>query len=100
MRLTGIDKDDLMQNQPSHFRKKWPEGVVDNGEGDGELYDFLEENKKKKPEPVITYPWSLAEEAVHSQKSLEWAESHYNHKLSEESVKDGGMGMIFHYDND
>ena len=80
--LSGIDKDDLMQNQPSHWRKAWPEGNTDNAEDDDSVIDMFLEKEKKKPKPVITYPWSLDEEAVSTSKSIEWAENKTKKKLT------------------
>ena len=37
IQLEGIHKDNLMQNQPSHWRKAWPEGDTDDGNGDAEV---------------------------------------------------------------
>ena len=56
--------------------------------------------KPKKKKPVLTYPWSLDEDAVETADSLALAESMVKHKLDKEAVRDGGMGMVFHYDVD
>ena len=39
MTQKGIGKGDLMQSQPSHWRKVWPEGATDNSDGDAEVID-------------------------------------------------------------
>ena len=96
----GIDKKEIMQNQPSHWRKMWPQGSVDNADGDAEVLDLFNHPEKKKPgPPKETYPWTLDEDAVETAKSLATSEEKLKKKLSAESVKDGGMGMIFTYDN-
>ena len=33
----GIPYPAIMQEQPSHWRKVWPEGAVDNGDTDAEV---------------------------------------------------------------
>ena len=87
----------------SHFRKVWPQGVIDNSDGDSELIDsFLVPLSRKKEKKVehITYPWEYdKEEVVRTQKSLDVAEAITKKKLSMEAVKNGGLGMIFEYDN-
>ena len=37
----GIDKDDIMQNQPAHWRKQWPQGAIDNADGDSEVMNMF-----------------------------------------------------------
>ena len=37
--LGGIPYPALMQEQPSHWRKVWPEGAIDNSDGDAEVMD-------------------------------------------------------------
>ena len=90
-----------MQNQKSHFLKPWPQGVIDDGDRDEDVLNMDAFPKKlKKKKPVITYPWSLDEDAVETADSLKLAEDMVKHKLDKESVRDGGLGMIFHYDVD
>ena len=89
-----------MQNQPSHWRKSWPEGAVDNADGDAEVLSmFLDppEKKKKKKEP--TFEWSFDEDVTTTQASLDLAEKMVDHKLTDEATKDGGLHMINVYDN-
>ena len=104
VRESGIDKEEIMQNQISHFRKVWPEGIIDNSHGDDEVLDMFAEplpRKKQKPAPpVITYPWSFDEDVIKTDKSLQQAETITNRKLSLEGVKNGGMDMINFYDNE
>ena len=53
--------------------------------------------EKKKPKKVITYPWNYDEDVISTGKSLETAEGIVGAKLA--PPKDGGLGMIFTYDN-
>ena len=96
----GIDKDDLMQNQPSHWRKVWPQGVIDNSEGDSEVLDmFNTPEKHEKKVQKETYPWELAKEVIDTNESIATAEKSTGKKLSAEGVKQRGLDMIYHYDN-
>ena len=97
--LEGIPKGALMQSQPSHWRKAWPEGDTDNADGDAEVLDMFLTKKKKEPKPKITYPWNYDEDVIETKNSLETAEGIVGTKLSKDAVHDGGLGMIFTYDN-
>ena len=99
VKLDGVPKAAIMQSQPSHWRKPWPEGATDNADGDAEVLDMFLHKKKKEPKPKITYPWVYDEDVVETDKSLATAEGIVGTKLSQGSVKDGGLGMIFTYDN-
>ena len=89
-----------MQEQPSHWRKRWPEGVIDDAQGDAEILDwFNNPEHKKNNKPVITYPWTYDEDVISTQDSIETAEAMTKKKLHTEAVRDGGLDMIFHYDN-
>ena len=68
----GIDKDDLMQNQASHWRKNWPQGDTDNGDNDEDVLNLKGDPRKAKKKPdVYTYPWKLDSDIVDSQKHLD-----------------------------
>ena len=95
----GIHKDDLMQNQASHWRKVWPQGAIDNADGDAEVLNMFAHPEKKEKKPVITYPWTLDEDVVSTQESIKTGEEITKKKLTKEGVKNGGMDMIFTYDN-
>merc|ERR1712046_341438 len=97
MKLEGIHKDDLMQNNPSHWRKPWPEGDTDNGENDADVLNMWMNKKPKPGKPVITYPWNYDEDVIDTKASLETAEGIVGEKLT--PPKDGGLGMTFTYDN-
>ena len=100
LKQQGIDEKELMQAQPSHWRKVWPEGDVDNADGDAEILDwFNHPEHKKKGKPHITYPWSLDEDVVSTQDSISTAERITSQKLHSEAVRDGGLDMINVYDN-
>ena len=99
LQMEGIDKKELMQNQPSHFRKAWPQGVIDDSTNDDKIMFGWSDHRKKKPEPKETYPFTLEDDIVASHASLAQAEGKLDHKMSDESAKNGGMDMIFTYDN-
>ena len=97
VKLEGVPKSAIMQSQPNHRRKAWPEGATDNADGDAEvLWMFLKDRTKKK-KPVVTYPWNYDEDVIGTGASLETAEKLVGKKLTPPS--DGGLGMIFSYDN-
>jgi hypothetical protein len=92
-----------MQNQGRHFVKQWPQGVVDNSDGDSEIFDMFNTPLPRKPvkeEVKITYPWAFdQEETLRTENSLKQAEKVTGKKLTLAGVKNGGMDMIFEYDN-
>ena len=89
-----------MQEQGAHWRKVWPEGAVDNGDGDADVLDmFLKPDIKTKKKVKITYPYTLDEEVVDTAESIATAEKITNKTLTKEGVKNGGLDMIFTYDN-
>ena len=89
-----------MQNNPSHWRKVWPEGDVDNADGDAEVLDmFNNPEPEKPPKPKETYPYTLDDDVKETKKSIKTAEGGLGKKLSDEGVAQRGLNMIFHYDN-
>ena len=54
---------------------------------------------KKAPKPKITYPWNYDEDVIDTGDSLATAEKLVGSTLKKDAVKDGGLGMIFTYDN-
>merc|ERR1711908_90751 len=67
----GIPYPALMQEQPSHWKKVWPEGAVDNSDGDAEILDrFNKKPKEKAAGPEEKYPWTLEDSIVASQASV------------------------------
>ena len=89
----------MMQEQPSHWRKVWPEGAVDNSDGDAEIIDrFNKKPKEKKADPEEKYPWSLEDSIVASQNSVKQAEKITGEELGD-MTGDRGLGLIHTYDN-
>lgn len=91
-----------MQNNPSHWRKSWPEGIIDNADGDSEVLEMFlkpEDEKEKKKEKKETYPWTLDEDVIATQKSITTAEDITKAVLTEPATKNGGLDMISVYDN-
>ena len=82
--IGGIDKDDLMQNQKSHWKKPWPQGDTDDGTNDEDVLNMTWDDKKKKKKDKLTYPWTLDSEIVDSQKHLEDIEKKLGSKFTEE----------------
>ena len=97
VKLEGIPKTAIMQAQPNHWRKAWPEGATDNADGDDEVLGMFLKDRTKKKKPVVTYPWNYDEDVIGTGASLETAEKLVGKKLT--PPKDGGLGMIFTYDN-
>ena len=46
---TGIDKKELMEG--NHWRKAWPEGAIDDSEGDSAVINTFLTPEPKKPDP-------------------------------------------------
>ena len=98
VQLEGIPYPALMQEQPSHWRKVWPEGDTDNSDGDAEVLDrFNKRTKEDKPEKVETYPWSLDEDVLSTGDSIKSAEKITASEFG--TPKNGGLDMISTYDN-
>ena len=89
-----------MQAQPSHWRKIWPEGDTDNGDEDADVLNmFTYRTKPKDPPKNITYPWQYDEDVTNTNISIAQAQSAVGANLSNSSVKERGLNMIFSYDN-
>ena len=100
MRLGGIPKEDIMQNQPNHWRKRWPEGNTDDSNGDAEVINmFLEPEPPKEPEKKETYPYTIDEDVISTMESIKTAEKLTKKKLTDEGARNSGMDMINDYDN-
>ena len=70
--IGGIDEDDLMQSQKSHWRKPWPQGDTDHGEDDENVINMKGDPRKAKKKPdVYTYPWKLDADVVDTAKHLD-----------------------------
>ena len=85
--VMGIDKGDLMQNNPSHWRKAWPEGI-DNGQDDADVLGRLDTKRRshKDKEKPVTYPWSYDEDVIHTGKSLAMAEDMTGKQMTKDGV--------------
>lgn len=93
----GIDKGALMQSQGAHWRKSWPEGDTDAGEGDEDVINIGGPRIKPKRKPFARFiapDWTLDEEVVKTQGSLNLAEGATGSAMSEETVKDRAMGIL------
>ena len=93
--VMGIDKDDLMQNNPSHWRKAWPEGDTDNGQDDSDVLGRLHNMHKgyKEPRKQETYPWSYDEDVIHTGNSLALSENMTGKELTHEGVGTTHRGL-------
>ena len=101
MTQKGISGDDLMQSQPSHWRKNWPQGDVDDGTNDEDVMyvPALARKTRRRHGPKETYPYTLDEDVIDTRESLETSEGLTGKKLSNDGVKQRGLNWIFHYDN-
>ena len=65
VKVEGIPKPDIMQEQPSHWRKVWPQGIIDDSTNDADVLDMFNtplDRKKKKVIPKETYAWTLSDD--------------------------------------
>ena len=92
--ISGIDKDDLMQNQKSHWQKNWPQGDTDDGTNDEDVMNLSGDDKKKKKKDTYTYPWKLDDDIVDSQNHLEYVEGKLNKKFGVEGYQDRGLAIV------
>ena len=53
----GIPNGSLMDKNPSHWRKAWPEGATDAGAGDAEFEIVDRFNHPAPPKPHGGYVW-------------------------------------------
>ena len=98
----SIPIDSLMQNNPSHWKKVWPEGIVDNGDEDAGVLDaflYPVDEKLKKKKKAEAYPWAFDEDVISTDKSIATAEEITKAKLNPAATKNGGLDMINVYDN-
>ena len=82
----------------NHWRKKWPEGHTDDGEGDADVLNRFNLPKKTKAEKegAEKYQWEYDSDVVGTGKSIDSAENSTKDKLTFESVvKDRGNDMVF-----
>ena len=91
-----------MQEQPSHWRKVWPQGVIDDSTNDADVLDMFntpEDKRKKKVLPKETYPWTLSEDVKETFRSIKVSEGLTGKKLTADAVKQRGLNFINTYDN-
>ena len=89
-----------MQNQPSHWRKRWPQGDIDDSTNDEDVLNMFDGPEKKAAKPKERYPWTYDDDVKETKLSLETAEKLTGKKLSKEGVRNGGLDMINTYDNE
>ena len=98
--LTSIPYGNLMQSNPSHWRKTWPEGQVDNSDGDAGVLDMFNTRPvKKDTKGTETYPWTHSEEVLETQASLKNAEDITKETFAAKAATSRGMDMLHVYDN-
>ena len=93
----GIPYPALMQEQPSHWRKVWPEGI-DNSDGDADVMNAY--SLPLKPDPKAnareTYPWEYDHDIINTGKSIKNAEANTGNKMTYASVAlKRGRDMVF-----
>ena len=99
IQLETIPAGTLMQNNPSHWRKVWPEGITDNADGDAEIIGrFNIPEVEKVTKGTEKYPWALDEEVVSTGESIKSAEGIVGGEPMA-APKNGGLDMINTYDN-
>ena len=90
----------LMQNNPSHWRKVWPEGAVDNADGDADIINrFLYPVDPVKKKGGETYPYTISEDVLSTQASIKKGEKITGEELTAGGAASRGMNMISTYDN-
>ena len=83
-----------MQNNPSHWRKHWPEGATDNADGDAEVLDmFAQRRKKKDKTQTFTYPWQYDKDVVTTGDSLALSEDMTGKALTHEGAGSSHRGV-------
>ena len=94
----GIPYPGLMQEQPSHWRKVWPEGATDNSDGDAEIIDQFNSRPPPPPSgPQEKYPWSYDEDVLATKASQKSGEKITGEEFGEQ--KNRGMDLVLNYDN-
>ena len=100
VQLEAIPIGALMQNNPSHWRKVWPEGAVDNADGDAEILDrFNKPEEEKKKDGKESYPWTLSDEVKETQASIAKGEKITGEVFEDAASHQRGLNMIHTYDN-
>ena len=100
VQLEAIPAGSLMQNNPSHWRKIWPEGIVDNADGDAEIINrFNKEEEDTKKKTKETYPWTISDEVKETQASIAKGEKITGEVFEDAASKQRGLNMLHTYDN-
>ena len=101
VQLEAIPAGSLMQNNPSHWRKVWPEGITDNADGDAEIIGrFNIPEVEKVTKGTEKYPWALSDEVKETQSSMQKAlKITGEEEFSAAAAQSRGMDMMHTYDN-
>ena len=100
VQLDSIPAGSLMQNNPSHWRKTWPEGQVDNAGGDAEgISMFNSRPKKPQTKGLEKYPWTFSDEVLETKASMKKAEEITKETWADDASKSRGFDMMHTYDN-
>ena len=97
VRIEGIDKGDLMQEQGPHWRKAWPQGLTDSGEHDHDVINIGGNGREKKLREVHKYvprEWTLDADVVDTQAHLGDAESMIGDQFSKKGYWDRGLAIL------
>ena len=92
---TGIDEEDLMEG--AHWKKNWPEGNTDPGDGDEDVLNLRAERKvrKHKVKDATVYPEvKIDQEIIDSQNNLEKTEQKLGAKFGKEAWWDRGRQIL------
>ena len=77
----------------------WPEGAVDNSDGDAEVIDRFNRGQPEKPEgPQEKYPWEFDADVIGTKHSIAQAEKVTGEEFGAQKEY-RGMDMILNYDN-
>ena len=94
----GIPDGDLMDFQPSHWRKVWPQGDTDRGEADDSVveryFDGKQFNRRAPPPRFVMPDFEPDEDVVNTQGSLSLAEGQLGAKMDPAVVADRAMGVL------
>ena len=98
--LRGIPDGHLMQNQPSHWRKSWPEGDTDAGDADEDVINLAGPGRKGEPKPAPksfkeTFKYELDEDVISTDASIDVAEKTLKKKLKDSVVRDRGFSIVW-----
>ena len=99
IQITGIPKSDIMQNQPNHWRKIWPQGDTDDGRDDDKIMFGWSENKASAPTRVKYPEIKLDEDVIRTQNSVRETESATGLTLSDKTISQRGLNRVDEYDN-